>query len=290
MKFHPISEIWPLMADDQLSDLAEDIKRAGQRVPITVYEGMILDGRNRWRACELAGVSPRTEVYTGDSPVAYAWSLNEKRRHMSSGQRAALAVELKPRLEEEAKKRQIRKPADSVPQKVGEQKKERESASQAAKITGTNHTYVNAAEKVKEKAPEIFEQLKAGKISLQDATKAASRKPIDDWTADERARQKKVQSGITVVANYERDKNLIAWAESNALAVAVDRSSRFGNPFLLPDDGDRDEVCDAFRDHYLPHKPSIAKRIPELRGKVLCCHCHPLRCHGNDLADLANNK
>lgn len=284
MKFHPISEIWPMMSDEQLTNLAANIKINGQLNPIWLYEGMILDGRNRWKACELAGISPATQRYNGENPVAFAFSQNEERRHLSSGQRAALAVELKPRLEEEAKKRQIRKPMDSVVQKVEPQNRmDNKTISQAAKITGTNHTYVNQAEKVKAQAPEIFEQLKAGKISLQDATKAAARKPVDDWKQDERERQNMVQSGKSVVANYERDKNLISWAESQGLAVAVDRSSRYGNPFILDEDGDRDVVCDKYRDFYLPQKPSITKRLPELRGKVLCCHCYPLRCHAEAL-------
>ena len=46
---------------------------------------------------------------------------------------------------------------------------------------------------------------------------------------------------------------------------------------------DRAEVCDFYRDHYLPHKSSIQKQLPELKGKVLACHCYPERCHGEEL-------
>lgn len=66
-------------------------------------------------------------------------------------------------------------------------------------------------------------------------------------------------------------------------AVRIDRGTPFGNPFILGPDGDRDAVCDARRDHYLPHKPSIHKQLADLKGKVLTCHCYPERCHGESL-------
>ena len=105
MKFHPIAEVWPLMGEEDLAALAEDITRNGLLEPVWTYEGKILDGRNRWLACQKAGVDCPTRAYTGESPVAFAFAQNERRRHLSSGQRAALAVEIKPRLEEEAAKR-----------------------------------------------------------------------------------------------------------------------------------------------------------------------------------------
>jgi hypothetical protein len=137
----------------------------------------------------------------------------------------------------------------------------------------------------------VFERLKAGKITLQDAKREVAKKPTDDWREDERSRQAEVQSGLTVVANASADKNLIAWAERERLAVRIDRSTRYGNPFVLDEDGDRDEVCDAYERHYMPHKPSITDRIEsgELSGKVLVCHCYPRRCHGDCLAAEANS-
>ena len=73
------------------------------------------------------------------------------------------------------------------------------------------------------------------------------------------------------------------WAEKNGKAVRIDRGTLYGNPFVLGQDGDRDTVCDSYGDHYLPHKPSILKAIPSLKGKVLICHCYPERCHGESL-------
>lgn len=287
MKFHPIAEVWPLMGEEDLAALAEDITRNGLLEPVWTYEGKILDGRNRWLACQKAGVDCPTRAYTGESPVAFAFAQNERRRHLSSGQRAALAVEIKPRLEEEAAKRRAhgqtapgRALVEKVPQASAE---DRKSRTQAARITGTNPRYVSDAERIKEKAPETFDRLKAGKISLQDAKREVAKQPTDPWSPSERERQKEVKAGRGVLANAAKDKNLVQWAEQEGLAVLIDRQGPYGNPFLLDKDGTRDEVCEKYGKHYLPHKPSILSALDALRGKVLVCHCFPERCHGDEL-------
>jgi ParB-like chromosome segregation protein Spo0J len=298
MKHHPIADVWPMMDEAKLAELADDIRKNGQLVPVWLYEGKILDGRNRWAACKIAGVEPKTKEYTGDEPTAFAVSLNDRRRHMNKGALAAVAAELEPHFAADAKRRQReagkehgrgQKVVEKVPQPM--EKPAIKAREEAAKSVGVNDRYVSDAKKVKAEAPEVFERLKAGKITLQDAKREVAKKPTDDWRQDERDRQAEVESGATVVANAATDKNLIAWAERNGLAVRIDRSTRYGNPFILDEDGDRDEVCDAYERHYLVRKPSITIRIDagELTGKVLICHCHPQRCHGDCLAAKANS-
>ena len=290
MKNHPISDVWPMMDEAKIAELADDIRKNGQLVPVWLYEGKILDGRNRWAACKIAGVDPKTKEYTGDEPTAFAVSLNDRRRHMNKGSLAAVAAELEPFFAADAKRRQIRKPKpDSVKEKIPEQKLP-QAREEAAKSVGVNDRYVSDAKKVKAEAPEVFERLKAGKITLQDAKREVAKKPTDDWRKDERDRQALVQDGQSVTANAGTDKNLIAWAEQNLQAVRIDRGTRYGNPFVLGEDGDRDEVCDAYEQHYIPYKPSITRKIDtgELSGKVLVCHCYPERCHGDFLCNEIN--
>jgi hypothetical protein len=109
------------------------------------------------------------------------------------------------------------------------------------------------------------------------------------WSEEELARRERVEAGVSVVANLRgaRDKHLLDWAESKDLLVRVGRGTPWGNPFEIPDDGDRDTVCDRYILHLL-HKPSLANKIHSLKGKVLACWCYPERCHGDYLAEWVN--
>src|SRR3990170_5071720 len=93
-EFHELSDIFPLMSESELSDLADDIRANGLHESIVLHAGKILDGRNRYIACELAGVEPKFVEYAGDDPLAFVVSLNLKRRHLNESQRAMIAAKL----------------------------------------------------------------------------------------------------------------------------------------------------------------------------------------------------
>ncbi len=107
VKFHPAAEMFPLLEGAELEALVEDIRANGLREPIKLNgEGLGLDGRNRLRACGLAGVEPRYETWTGPgSEIEYILSVNMRRRHMNESQRAMVAAKLKETLGIEAMER-----------------------------------------------------------------------------------------------------------------------------------------------------------------------------------------
>ena len=115
-------------------------------------------------------------------------------------------------------------------------------------------------------------------------------KPSDEpsqeprWREDEEQRRVLVQAGQSVLANFHRDLNLIEWASRNGVMCRIDRNSIWGNPFVLPADGDRPTVIDHYR-WYLDRKPSLLKQLPQLHGKVLACWCYPDQCHGHVLLE-----
>jgi len=92
MKAHPIAEKFPMLGELDLQNLADDIALNGQKEAIVLYEGKILDGRNRYAACKLAKVEPRTKEFQGKNPVAFVLSKNVWRRHLTTRERAEIAV------------------------------------------------------------------------------------------------------------------------------------------------------------------------------------------------------
>jgi len=87
---HPVAAMFPMMSDEELTDLAEDIRSTGLLQPIVLdAAGMLIDGRNRMEACRRAGVQP-TFALLGEEQdaVAFILSSNVARRHLSKGQQA----------------------------------------------------------------------------------------------------------------------------------------------------------------------------------------------------------
>lgn len=90
---HPIADLFPMLADDELAELADDIRERGLLQPIVLdTESRILDGRNRLAACDLADVEPTFTTYDGDDPGGYALAVNIARRHLTKGQIAMVAA------------------------------------------------------------------------------------------------------------------------------------------------------------------------------------------------------
>lgn len=85
---HPYADKFPMLAESELAELAESIRTVGLLHPVVLDpSGLVLDGRNRLAACELAGVDPFVDVYDGD-PAEYVIASNVTRRNMSTGARA----------------------------------------------------------------------------------------------------------------------------------------------------------------------------------------------------------
>ena len=167
MDYHEIASIFPMMGQADYEALREDIRKNGLREPIVLYDGKILDGRNRWRACQELGIEPQTTTYTGDDPVGYVMSMNLHRRHLTADQRAAIAVEALPMYEAEARKRkqaagQVYGRGKKDAPKMAEPISRGEARDVVAEKLHVTHTYVSDLKRIKRDDPATFEAIKRG--------------------------------------------------------------------------------------------------------------------------------
>jgi len=96
-------------------------------------------------------------------------------------------------------------------------------------------------------------------------------------------RQQQAEAGQAVVANIKTDARLINWAKENKRYTYIGRGSKWGNPNREGQHGDRATVCLKYAEGF-----GRFHEVDELKGRVLGCYCHPLQCHGDLLAALAN--
>ncbi len=191
-KFHKYADLYPLASEEELSRLTEDIKKYGLANPIILIDGEILDGRNRYFACQRAKVEPHFQNWsgvcspddyervTGDENDSYIetallrWviSQNSHRRHLSTSQLAMVAAKVAKIFEEDAKKRQLAGKADPVA--ILQQGR---SSEQAAKVVGgVSERTVCDAIKVQKESPKLAAKVSAGEITVNAAKKQLSPK------------------------------------------------------------------------------------------------------------------
>jgi hypothetical protein len=180
-EIHPYAKIFPLHEGQPLWDLSDDIKEHGQREPIWLLNGMILDGRRRWLACVRAGIAVQTRNYEGDDPLGFVISTNLHRRHLDESERSLAAAKLK------TMKIGDNQHSEGVP--IGTPSITIENAGEMLNVSRRS---VARASKVLEKGgPELVEAVEKGEVSVSDAAAVADKPPEVQRTAVEA-----VQAGV----------------------------------------------------------------------------------------------
>ena len=171
MERHPLSEAFPDMDDEDFQDLLSSIKAHGQREPITVFEGQVLDGWHRYRACKELDISPMTTEFDGDDPVSFVIDLNLQRRHLSPSQKALSVVSCHAW-------RSVGAPI--IPPRGGincHRDDNSTSAKEMAKKAGVGVRTVERAKRVSKKGDKnTIEQVQKGAMTLSEALKLIDEK------------------------------------------------------------------------------------------------------------------
>ena len=168
MQFHEYANIFPMLGEEELEDLRADIEKNGLAEPVVLYEGKILDGRNRATACLMLGITPETVEYTGDDPVAYVVSKNLKRRHLTTSQRAMIAEKVAT----------MPRGGDRKSENIKGQNCPLISQEDAAKQLNISETSLKQARKVRSDAiPEVADAVESGKLPVSVAATLADAAP-----------------------------------------------------------------------------------------------------------------
>jgi ParB/RepB/Spo0J family partition protein len=210
MDHHPVADLFPMLAEDELAELADDIKQRGLLQPIVLdTSGRILDGRNRLAACGRADVKPDFVTYEGDDPDGYALSVNIQRRNLTKGQQAMVAARAL---------------------KVSETNT---SHGSVAKAIGTSRARIAQAATVLEFAPDLADAVVAGALGLDKAYETArERKTAADGVEAQLARLRAEDPELADRV-VEGDLTLPgAWAERKARAAEEERQRKVATQLL----------------------------------------------------------
>jgi hypothetical protein len=193
------------MADEDLAPLVEDVRAHGLRERIVLYEGKILDGRNRFRACEAAGVAPAfrefgSDPLDGDDALSFVVSRNVLRRHLSKAQLGMvagrtreiydrLAKERKSAGGKEAGRSRPKQDAVNLPHPIPDAGDSRDQAGRAAGVSGKTVDY--ACKVLEEGTQKLIDAVDSDMIAVSTAARATTlSREEQDAIADRAARRR----------------------------------------------------------------------------------------------------
>jgi hypothetical protein len=295
---HPAAELFPLLPDAELAELAEDIRIRGLVEAVWLYDDpergtVLLDGRNRARACEITGVPVQTRTYTGTDPIGFSIAQNLKRRHLTTGQKAAVAYEAAPLFEAEARLRKAEAAAEENRRRAAERRSAEQTASaptseqparpvvadrpqpgasvpatpapksrdRAAEVAGTSGRSVGRYKRIADQVPELAAKVRSGELALDAAEKKLRhRQRVEARRAEDLERQQAAaQPGAATIVHAD----CMEW-----LAGAPDADLLLTDP---PYTTDVDDIG-AFAHGWLPL--ALAKVKPTGRAYV-CIGAYP---------------
>lgn len=169
---HRFANLFPMLDISSVGNkaLVADIEARGQQEPVWLFEGQILEGKHRVRACSLIGREVMVREYTGDDPIGFVLSANLHRRHLDASQRAMIGGHL-------------------TELEVGDNQhtKEGTSIEVAAKLLNVGRASIERARMVlKHGDPNLIAQVEQGEVTVGAAAEEVKKK---------KTRKKKVATG-----------------------------------------------------------------------------------------------
>ena len=160
-KYHKLANIFPLMQGTEFEALKSDIKENGLIEAIWIDKnGLIIDGRNRHRACLEIGIEPDFKIYSDDDVLNFIISMNIQRRHLNETQRAIIAS----RIANIEKIDTLKQGSRSANLPIG-----KISQAEAAEKFNISERMIRTVKSIERSAPELIERMESGHITVNEA-------------------------------------------------------------------------------------------------------------------------
>ena len=185
-----------MMSASAFARLKSDIETNGQRENIVVWRGLLIDGRNRLRACEELSIEPQiAELMDETDPVQYALSHNLHRRHLTTAQRAIVAAKLATMSEGRPSEETAQNCAVSQDKAAELLGVSRRSVQSAKHVLGSGSSALATAVEAGDVPVSLAERLLKTGCSIKDQTKlvAEGRKAIQDFITAKNPPKKREQ-------------------------------------------------------------------------------------------------
>ena len=201
----------PALSAEEYKQLEENILHDGIRDALIVWNGVLLDGHNRYKIAQKHGLTYNVQEMNFDSRAdAERWVILNQfgRRNLSAYDRSILALRLKPIIAAQAKEQQIRKP-DFVCQ-ISDKQKPIDTKKEIAKAAGVSHDTIAKVEKIETQAsPEIKAAVKSGEMSINQAYQATRREEKKAEVQKRIEEYAEVQTGVIDIKKPEKKYNII---------------------------------------------------------------------------------
>jgi len=233
---HPAAELFPMLNKEELQGLADNIRQHGLHEPLWLWEDpkrgtVLLDGRNRLAACELAGIQPATRMYEGSDPVMFVISENVKRRHLTAMQKAGVAVKALPLLEKQNRDREAKRKKTPPHRKASKKteavlpqssekvinvarakaKRAPQSRDDAARVVGTSGRSVAQYKRIAEQAKDLLPKIDSGELSGERAERIIRDRQAQHRRVEQAKREAEAQPQPTLVDIRHGDfRNVLA--------------------------------------------------------------------------------
>lgn len=178
MDYHEYANLFPMMSPAELKQLCDDMRANGydHTAPIVIYEGKILDGRNRELAADTVGITADYVEFDGDDPLAFVIRHNLHRRHLNETQRAVIASKIA-----------------NIPKHLHRDDMQIcTSQPEAAAMLNVSPRTVATVKAIERDAPEFMSMMESGEMTAHEADKKAKEKKRNE------ARKELAEEGAAV--------------------------------------------------------------------------------------------